>query len=91
MIVNTVRDIGNAVRGRREDLGLSQAQLATRVGVSRSWINEVEAGKPTVEFVRVLRLLEVVGLSLELVRTPSPDVGSSGVNLDAVLSKYLRR
>ena len=30
--------------------GLSQAQLAEKVGASRRWVVEIEAGKPTSEF-----------------------------------------
>ncbi len=36
-------------RGRRFELGLSQAALANRAGVSRDWVNYFEAGKLTLE------------------------------------------
>jgi predicted transcriptional regulator len=48
MKVNSMRDVAAAVLGRLEELGISQADLAARVGVSQSWINQVEAGKPSV-------------------------------------------
>ncbi len=64
--IRSIRDIGAAVRGRRKDLGLNQAELAERAGVSRKWIYEFEAGKPTAEFGLALRVLEELDLSLEL-------------------------
>jgi len=68
MRINAMGDVAAAVRGRREELGLSQGDLARRVGVSRAWINAVEAAKPRVGFNLVLRLFDELGLHVELVR-----------------------
>ncbi len=57
---------GRDGRGRHIQLGLSQAELARRAGVSRDWVNSFEAGKPTVELMLVLRILEVLGLRLDV-------------------------
>ena len=90
MRVNSIHDLASAARGRRLDLGVSQAELAFRAGVSRDWVNSFEAGKPTVELILVLRILEQLGLEL--------DVGDSAdsqkarpaglVDLDALLDEY---
>ncbi len=90
MRINAMGDVAAAVRGRRKDLGLSQADLARRVGVSRAWINAVEAGKPRVEFDLVLRLLDRLGLRLDLVQPGSlGDVfKGKSVDLDAILDQY---
>ena len=45
--IHSIRDVAASMRGRRKEVGLSQAELARRAGVSRKWIYEVEAGKPT--------------------------------------------
>ena len=66
MRVYSVADVAAAVRGRRLDRGLSQSELAERCGVSRKWISEFEAGKATAEFALVLRVLEELGLMIEL-------------------------
>ncbi len=66
MQVRSIRDLGAAVRGRRTDLGLTQAALALRAGVSRKWVYEFEAGKPTAELRLILRVLDALGLALEL-------------------------
>jgi y4mF family transcriptional regulator len=85
MKINSTRDLAAAVRGRRSDLGLSQADLAKRAGVSRPWLSDVEAGKPTAEFGRIIRLLDALGLSLRLEVTRD-DAGT--VDLDALLTDY---
>lgn len=66
MKVRSIRDLASVVRGRRRDLGLSQAELAVRAGVSRKWIYQFEAGKPTAELRLILRVLEALGLILDV-------------------------
>jgi HTH-type transcriptional regulator/antitoxin HipB len=87
MMINSARDLAAAVRGRRTDLHISQADLASQVGVSRAWINQVEAGKPSIEFGKVLRLLETLGLHLELVK-PGDIFKGRSVDLDSILEGY---
>lgn len=87
--INAIRDLAATVRGRRIDLGLSQAELAARARVSRPWINAFEAGKPTAEIGLALRLLDALDLRLDVRpredREPSP---SGPVDLDALLSEH---
>ena len=66
MRLASVADAGAIIRGRRMDMGMSQDALASRSGVSRSWINEVEAGKSTAEIGLVLRMFDVLGLEAEV-------------------------
>ena len=66
MFITTPRDLGAAIRDRRKQLGLGQAELATRAGVSRQWLIQVEGGKPGVAIGLVLRLLNVLDLRLTL-------------------------
>jgi y4mF family transcriptional regulator len=91
MALRSIRDIAAVVRGRRLDLGLSQAQLARQAGVSRKWISEFESGKSTAELGLVLRVLDALDLSLELVEQAdlSRDQSRGAIDLDAVL-KQLR-
>jgi HTH-type transcriptional regulator / antitoxin HipB len=74
MKVHSIADVAAAVRGRRLDRGLSQSELAKRSGISRKWISEFEAGKATAEFALVIRVLETLGLSLNL----SEDLNAAG-------------
>ena len=83
MAARSISDIAAAVRGRRQDLGLNQDQLAKRAGVSRKWISEFEAGKPTAELGLVLRVLDELGFRLEL-RGDSESEGARSPSRDAV-------
>ena len=62
--INSIRDLAAAARGARHRLRLSQAELADRAGVSRAWLNEFEAAKPTAELGLVIRLFDALGLRL---------------------------
>lgn len=93
MKITSTRDLANVVRGRRQDLGLSQARLATLAGVSRPWIGDVESGKPTVEIGLVLRLFDALDLHVDL--TPAgggnADKPTTSIDLDVLLDEYRRR
>lgn len=93
MRVDLYHDLASAARRRRLDLGLSQAELASRAGASRDWVNSFEAGKPTVELILVLRVLEALDLCLD-VAEPSDMQGSrraGQADLDALLDEYGRQ
>ena len=62
--------LGAAVRQRREQAGLNQAELASRAGVSRQWLSQFENGKPTVEVSKVLVVLGVLDLRLFVAHQP---------------------
>lgn len=91
MRVRSTRDAAAVVRGRRKELGLSQADVAARTGVSRKWIYEFEAGKPTAELGLVIRVLERLGLDLEVVTATRTRVAGRAVDLDAILKEHRRR
>lgn len=92
MRIHTPADLGLTIRERRKQLRLAQQTLADRVGVSRQWIVEVEAGKPRAEIGLVLRTLRELGLGLDV----STDVNSSASaharaaapNLDAIVERF---
>ncbi len=89
MRIRSTRDAAAVVKGRRKELRLSQAELAERAGVSRKWIYEFEAGKPTAELGLVIRVLERLGLDLDLVTaTRAP---RRTVDLDALLKEHRPR
>jgi HTH-type transcriptional regulator/antitoxin HipB len=91
--IKSIRDVAVAVRGSRQSLGLSQTELAARARVSRQWISEFEAGKPTAELGLVLRLFDALGLRVTLASADddasSPRISSAtNVDLDALLDDY---
>ena len=71
---------------------MTQAAVAAAAGVSRAWLTELEAGKPTVELGRVLAVLDTLDIVMDL-RTGEPQVGlpeSKSIDLDSVLDRYER-
>lgn len=91
--ITSIRDIAATVRGRRQALGLSQAEIARRARVSRQWISEFESGKPTAELRLVIQLLDALGLWLSIDERDadarvSPPRASRTVDLDALLDTY---
>lgn len=62
---------GAAIRDARLAQTLSQAELAQRAGVSRSWLAKVEAGHRGAEFEQILLVLSALGLTLSISDAPS--------------------
>lgn len=48
--------LGQAIRNRREQLGLSQERLAERCGFDRTYISMLERGKRNPSLLNLLRL-----------------------------------
>jgi HTH-type transcriptional regulator / antitoxin HipB len=74
MRIRTIRDIGNAIRGRRHALGWSQADLASRAGLSRKWVSEAERGHTVVGIRSLLAVFEALDVAIEL-RMPGDVTG----------------
>lgn len=88
MRFRTPEDLGILLRERRTALGLSQAALAERVGVSRQWIVDLEQGKPRLEIGLVLRTAEALGQILEIGEDrPSDDPRVVPTDLAAVIRR----
>mgnify|MGYP002780637672 CR=1 FL=1 len=69
MRIENPQDLGNRARDQRRRLGWTQAELARRIGSTRFWVSDLEAGKPTLELALVLKALRALGLMLD-VRAP---------------------
>ena len=54
--------LGDQIRRRREDIGLSRAELADRLGVSRSAVGNYETGISTPKEDVLLRLFDALGV-----------------------------
>jgi y4mF family transcriptional regulator len=65
--IHSAAELGAALRAERKALGLSQADLALAAGVGLRFVVELEAGKPTVQLMRVLRVIAALGGTLQLV------------------------
>ena len=67
--IRTASELGLAIRSRRRELKLDQAELARRVGVTRQWVIDIEKGKPRAELELVMRALHALELRSVLNRT----------------------
>jgi y4mF family transcriptional regulator len=59
------QQLGALIRETRRARGLNQHQLAALAGVGPRFVSELEAGKPTAELARALRILSVLRIQLE--------------------------
>ncbi len=85
----TIHQIASAARGRRQSLGLSQAQVADWLGVSRRWVRDFEAGNGGAHLETVLRLLNVLRIDFALAgeRQAAVDDEDAGI-LDVIIDEH---
>jgi HTH-type transcriptional regulator/antitoxin HipB len=89
MLIRTPGDLGAAIRDRRRQLGLDQATLAERIGVSRQWVIAIERGRRRAELGLVLRAVEALGLRLDMgsgaTRGNRKPVATPRIDIDAIV------
>lgn len=88
MILHSAREVGALVRDRRTGLGLSQLQLAEKVGVSRVWMVQFESGKPNAQLGLVLRTLRELGVPLKAEVDQDSD-SSRKIDLGSIINRNL--
>ncbi len=59
-----VKDYRTVIREKREKLGLSQYRLAKQVGITQSFMNEIESGKKSPSMEVFLRLCQALDIRL---------------------------
>ncbi len=59
-----IEDYGLVIKKRREEMGLTQEDLARRLKVKLSYIKKVEAGKIIPDYNTVLKLEKILGVKL---------------------------
>lgn len=60
------KDLGHALRDRRRRLGFLQSKVAQDLGYSERLISEIENGRETVAYGKILRYAGYLGLVLVL-------------------------
>ena len=55
---------GTAVKFRREELGLTQEDLAEKAGIHRTYLSDVERGTRNLSLVNIERLAAALGLKM---------------------------
>jgi HTH-type transcriptional regulator/antitoxin HipB len=64
--VYTAASLGAAIKHYRQEAGLSQAELAARSGLNRTYLSDLERGKETEQVRRLLRVLRLLGVRMIL-------------------------
>lgn len=67
MRIYSTKDLGQAIRRARRGAGLTQKELAQACRCGTRFISDLENGKPTIEFERTLRVVNVLSMDLDLV------------------------
>lgn len=62
--VHSLKDLGALIRGVRKQRGLTQEDVMFAADVSKTFVVDVEAGKPSCQFDKVLRVAQVVGVKV---------------------------
>ncbi len=63
------KQIGNLVRNKRKELGITQAYLAAVANTGVRFISDLENGKPTVELEKTLHVLRVLNIKLGVIES----------------------
>ncbi|RMC33723.1 helix-turn-helix domain-containing protein [Paracoccus alkanivorans] len=66
--IQTPADLGRAIRERRQELGLLQADVAMQSGVSTPTVSAIENGKETARIGLVLQICRDLGILLTVER-----------------------
>jgi len=66
MVKQTPEEIGKTIRQTRKAMGVTQKDLALTSGTGLRFIIDLEKGKVTCQFGKVLTVLHTLGITLEL-------------------------
>ena len=64
--VYSAASLGAGLRHFRKEAGLTQQELANRVGLQRSYLSELEVGKETEQVRRLFQVLRQLGVRITL-------------------------
>jgi HTH-type transcriptional regulator/antitoxin HipB len=64
--VYTAGSLGTAIQHYRKQAGLTQAQLAAKTGLPRTYISKLENGRESDQLDRLLRVLRPLGVRLTI-------------------------
>ena len=59
-------DLGGALKARRKKLGILQVKVAQDLGFSNRLVSEIEHGRDTVAYDKILRYADYLGMDLIL-------------------------
>ena len=66
MKIKTTKQLGEVIRARRRQLGVTQRELAMTCGTGERFIVDLEQGKPTCQVGKVLQVAQALGINLRM-------------------------
>ena len=93
MTLHNAEQLGAAIRLKRREKKLTQADLAGLLGAERKWVLNLESGNSKAEIGLVLRAIGVLGLSAFLTDKAQPERGPPDLKttcLDQVFQRLQR-
>lgn len=67
-----LEEIASIIRRTRKAQGLKQVELAGYANVGTRFVIELEAGKPTIQMGKAIKVLETLGCRILIVPPPDP-------------------
>ena len=90
-MANRINEIGSLFLKRRKDLGLTQAQLGEKVGVSKSEISKIENGRG-ITFATINHLSEALSVLPEINLRPTAPISSDQIHYTVMsLGRFARQ
>ena len=68
MVITDTLLLGQTIKERRKEMGITQLYLSQATGLSTTFISDVENGKVTAEIGKVLKLGNILGMDLKVER-----------------------
>lgn len=62
---------GEILRDRRKEIGMTQKELAEKIGRNRTYINRIERGETDLQLSSFIRIADALGISVRLDVNPA--------------------
>ena len=83
--------VGERIRKKRQDLGWTQEVLCGKVGLSKSFLSELESGKRNVSAENLYNIAQVFGVSLDYLMAGKASKESRDPNFQVPIPNSLAR
>lgn len=84
-----LRDFGRKIRAARKNAGLTQTEVANRLGISQHYLSRIELGRGNPTLAQASRFAEAVDCSLSLVLWPRVPARSQDAEaLDRIITAF---
>lgn len=68
MVIDSMAEVAKIVRATRKEQGATQIELAQFANVGTRFVRDVEDGKQSVNFGKLMRVLRTLGLKVDIAK-----------------------